>query len=131
MNMAFKLPLKEACVKSYVAIGVAFLSSSIFAAVDSWSSAERDAFIKGCTRGIAVPAFSDYLKRHNLPEPEPARRDEVIQQAMSKGGPIWAMCSCAADEISKRWDQIDVAAHRPEVEALVSELANGKCKMGS
>ena len=115
-------------MKSYVTIGLAALSSSVFAAADSWSSAERDAFISGCSRAIAEPAYRDYLKRHNLPEPEPGRREEVIQQA-SKGGPLWAICSCVTDEISKRWDQSYVAAHRPEVEALLSELVDGKCKI--
>jgi hypothetical protein len=123
--------LKEACVKSYIAIGMALLSSSVFAAADNWSSAERDSFIRGCSLGAAEPAYSDYLKRHNLPEPEPSRREEVIQQAISKGGPFWAMCSCVTDEISKRWDQRYIAAHRAEVEALLYELIGGKCKMGS
>ena len=118
-------------MKSYVAIGTALLSSSVFAAADTWSTAERDSFIRGCARGIAEPAYSDYLKRHNLPAPEPSRREEVIQQVTSKGSPFWTMCTCVLDEISKRWDQTYVAAHRPEVEALLFELGNGKCKIGS
>ena len=113
------------------AIGMAFLSSSVFAAADGWSPAERDSFIKGCSRGIAEPAYSGYLKRHNLPEPESGRREEVIQQAISKSGPIWAICSCVTDEMAKRWDQSYVATHRPELETFLSELINGKCKIGS
>jgi len=118
-------------VKSYVAIGITFLSSSVFAATDGWLPDDRESFINGCSRGIAEPAYSDFLKRHNLPEPESSRREEVIQLAISKGGPFWAICSCVIDEISKRWDPRYVAAHRPEVETLLSELTKGKCKIGS
>jgi hypothetical protein len=96
-----------------------------------WSPAERDIFITGCSRGTAEPAYRDYLKRHNLPESEPSRREEVIRQAISKGGSIWATCSCVTDEISKRWDLGYINADRPEVEAFLSELTNGKCKIGS
>ena len=116
-------------MRSFLAVVMAIASMPLLAdEPTSWSTAERDAAIRGCAHGIAEPAYDDYRKRNNLPAPDPEMRLKAIELAMATDGPIWSMCTCVMDEVAKLWKPIELQAHQSEYQALALELANGKCK---
>jgi hypothetical protein len=86
----------------------------------------REEFVRGCARGIAEPAYDDYLKRNNLPPRDPSQREQVIEKMMQVG-PVRVTCECIADEIQKRWKFSELQKHRVEANALAIELTKGKC----